>query len=317
MATPSIETVRGWRGRVMVDRDHNKIGEVVDIYLDSETDRPEWAVVRTGLFGMRSTFVPLAEAREVGDELQVPHQKSQVKQAPNIEPDGRLSAAEEAELYRHYGLDYDTVTLDNGAPADQTVAEAADQAGEPDRAEQVGATAPGVPEPASTASRGLADTGLDAEPATQAPETGSLGLDREPDPSLIEPGPGRRGARDELSGTAGGERVEPVGQDQLPVGEGMSRPFVYETPAQPAGGAGSRRRQPGQVRLRRYLVTEVVTETEAGQRHEVRVQSEPVSDDEVDAVRAAPDRQHEPIGQEPNGPEPNDWFRDESAPPRH
>jgi hypothetical protein len=69
------------------------------------------------------------------------------------------------------------------------------------------------------------------------------------------------------------------------------------------------------VRLRRYLVTEVVTETEAGQRHEVRVQSEPVSDAEVDAVRAAPDRPGEPIGQEP-GPESNDWFRDESD-PRH
>jgi hypothetical protein len=33
-ATPSIETARGWVGRVMVDRDSNKIGEVVDIYLD-------------------------------------------------------------------------------------------------------------------------------------------------------------------------------------------------------------------------------------------------------------------------------------------
>jgi hypothetical protein len=316
MATPSIETVRGWRGRVMVDRDSNKIGEVVDIYLDNETDRPEWAVVRTGLFGLRSTFVPLAEARGVGDELQVPHQRSQVKQAPNIEPDGQLSGEEETELYRHYGLDYDSVTLDNGAAADQTLAEAADQTDEPGGDEQVGATAPGVPEPASTATGGLADTGLDAEPGTQAPETGRLGLDREPDPSLIEPGPGRRGARDELSATAGGERVEPVGQDQLSVGEGMSRPFVYETPAQPAGGAGSRRRQPGQVRLRRYLVTEVVTETEAGQHHEVRVQSEPVSNAEVDAVRAAPDRQGEPTGQDPNGPEPNDWFSDERD-PRH
>ena len=69
------------------------------------------------------------------------------------------------------------------------------------------------------------------------------------------------------------------------------------------------------MRLRRYLVTEVVTETEAGQRHEVRVHSEPVSDAEVDAARAAPDRQDEPIGQEP-GPEPNDWFRDQSD-PRH
>jgi hypothetical protein len=274
MATPSIETVRGWRGRVMVDRDHNKIGEVVDIYLDNETDRPEWAVVRTGLFGLRSSFVPLAQAREAGDELQVPHQRSQVKQAPNIEPDGQLSAAEEAELYRHYGLDYDTVSLDSGAPAGQALAEAADQPHKPDRDEQVGATATGVPEPAGTATGGLADTGRDGEP------------------------------------------VEPAGHDRLPVGEGVSRPFVYETPGRPAGGAGPRRRQPGQVRLRRYLVTEVVTETEAGQRHEVRVQSEPVSDAEVDAVPAAPDRQDEPIGQDPNGPGPNDWFRDESD-PRH
>jgi hypothetical protein len=299
----------------MVDRDHNKIGEVVDIYLDNETDRPEWAVVRTGLFGLRSTFVPLAEAREVGDELQVPHQRLQVKQAPNIEPDGQLSAAEEAELYRHYGLDYDTVTLDSGAPAGQTLAEAAGQTHKPDRDEQAGATTTGVPEPASTATGGLADTGTDAEPGIPASESGSPGLDREPDSGLSESEPGRGDGRDGLSATGDGP-VEPVGQDRLPVGEGVSRPFVYETPGRSEGGAGPRQRQPGQVRLRRYLVTEVVTETEAGQRHEVRVHSEPVSDVEVDAVAMAPDRQGEPIDQEPNAPGHNDWFNDQSD-PRH
>ena len=308
MATPSIETARGWLGRVMVDRDSNKIGEVVDIYLDNETDRPEWAVVRTGLFGLRSTFVPLADAREVGDELQVPHQRLQVKQAPNIDPDGQLSEVEEAELYRHYGLDYDTVTLDSGAPAGQ--------ASEPEGSDQAAATATRIPKPASTATGGLADTGMDAEPGTSASDTGSPGLDREPDTSVIESEQGRHDARDELSATASGEPVEPAGQDRLPVGEGGSRPFVYETPGRPEGGAGPRRRQPGQVRLRRYLVTEVVTETEAGQRHEVRVHSEPVSDTEVDAVLTAPDRQDEPIGQDPNGLRHNDWFSDESD-PRH
>ena len=316
MPTPSIETAHGWLGRVMVDRDSNKIGEVVDIYLDNETDRPEWAVVRTGLFGLRSTFVPLADAREVGDELQVPHQRLQVKQAPNIDPDGHLSEAEEAELYRHYGLEYDTVTLDNGAPADQTLAEPAGQTDKPERTDQAGAPATRVPEPASTATGGLADPGMDAEPGTPASEAQGSGLDRQPDTSFIVSEQGRRDAGDELSATGGGEPVEPAGQDRLPGGEGVSRPFVYETPGRPEGGAGTRRRQPGQVRLRRYLVTEVVTETEAGQRHEVRVHSEPVSDAEVDAVRAAPDRQDEPIGQEPNGPDQNDWFTDESH-PRH
>jgi hypothetical protein len=311
MATPNIETARGWRGRVMVDRDHNKIGEVVDIYLDNETDRPEWAVVKTGLFGLRSTFVPLAEAREVGDELQVPHQRLQVKQAPNIDPDGQLSAAEEAELYRHYGLDYDTVTLDSGAPAGQTHT--------PESSDQAGATTTGVPEPASTATGGLADTGTDAQPRISASGSESLGLDREPDTSFMESQPDQGDARDGLAATGGEEPVAPVGHDRLPVGEGVSRPFVYETPGRseggaPEGGAGPRRRQPGQVRLRRYLVTEVVTETEAGQRHEVRVHSEPVPDAEVDAVLAAPDRQNQPIGQDPNGPGHNDWFSDQSDP---
>jgi hypothetical protein len=317
MTTPSIETARGWRGRVMVDRDSNKIGEVVDLYLDNETGRPEWAVVRTGLFGLRSTFVPLADAQEVGDELQVPHQRVQVKQAPNIEPDGQLSAAEEAELYRHYGLDYDTVTLDSGAPAGQTLPQAADQTDKPDRDEQAGATVAGVPAPASTATGGLADPGLDAAPGTPASEAEGSGLDRQPDTSPVEAEQGRGGAGDELSATAGGDKpVGPAGQDRLPVGEGVSRPFVYETPGRLEGGAGTRRRRPGQVRLRRYLVTEVVTETEAGQRHEVRVHSEPVSDAEVEAVPAAPDRPDEPISQDPNGPGRNDWFSDQSD-PRH
>ena len=137
-------------------------------------------------------------------------------------------------------------------------------------------------------------------------------MDRVPDATVPKPEQGRRGVYDALSATASGEPVEPAGQDQLPVGEGVSRPFVYQTPGQAEGGACIRRRQPGQVRLRRYLVTEVVTETEAGQRHEVRVHSESVSDAEVDAARAAPDRQDEPIGQDPNGPEPNDRFGDES-----
>jgi sporulation protein YlmC with PRC-barrel domain len=316
MPTPNIETARGWLGRVMVDRDGNSIGEVADIYLDTETGRPEWAVVRTGLFGMRSTFVPLAEAREVGDELQVPHRRVQVKEAPNVEPDGQLSEAEEAELYRHYGLDYDTVTLDNGAPAGQTRGGAAGEATKPERTDQAGATATHTPEPASTAAGGLVDIGISAQPRTPTPGAGSAGLDRAPDAGATESGQGRRDARDEPSASAGSEPVGPAGQDQFPVGEGVSRPFAYETPGRPEGGAGTRRRQPGQVRLRRYLVTEVVTDTEAGQRHEVRVQSEPVSDAEVDAVLPAPDRQGEPIGQEPTGPDRNDWFSDESD-PRH
>jgi hypothetical protein len=53
--------------------------------------------------------------------------------------------------------------------------------------------------------------------------------------------------------------------------------------------------------LRRYLVTEVVTETASGQRHEVRVEREPVSADEVDAVAATPGDAGEPVPGEGSG----------------
>src|SRR4028118_2323038 len=41
------------------DGKHGTVGEV---YLDDETGRPEWATVRTGLFGTKEAFVPLADA---------------------------------------------------------------------------------------------------------------------------------------------------------------------------------------------------------------------------------------------------------------
>jgi hypothetical protein len=106
-------------GRTMIDRDGKQLGEITDIYLDRETDRPEWGVVRTGLFGLRSSFVPLAKATGIEDDVQVPHPRTLVKDAPNIEADGQLSEAEEAELYRHYGLDYDSVAADSDQPADK------------------------------------------------------------------------------------------------------------------------------------------------------------------------------------------------------
>ena len=70
------------------------------------------------------------------------------------------------------------------------------------------------------------------------------------------------------------------------------------------------------MRLRRYLVTEVVTETESGQRHEVRVEREPINDDEVDAVTGAPGQAGQPVPGEETGPDENDWFRAEGDPRR-
>jgi uncharacterized protein (TIGR02271 family) len=107
MQMPDIDTVRGWQGATMVDRDGNKLGTVESIYVDDQTGQPEWALVNTGLFGTKSSFVPLAQASSSGDQVQVPYHKQLVKDAPRIDPDQHLSEAEEQELWRHYGLDDD------------------------------------------------------------------------------------------------------------------------------------------------------------------------------------------------------------------
>jgi uncharacterized protein (TIGR02271 family) len=94
----------------MLDREGNRIGSIDAIYLDDQTGQPEWALVNTGLFGTKSSFVPLAQATEAGDDVRVPYDKQLVKDAPRIDPDGHLSEAEERQLWRHYGLDYDRTT---------------------------------------------------------------------------------------------------------------------------------------------------------------------------------------------------------------
>jgi uncharacterized protein (TIGR02271 family) len=100
----------------MVDRDGDRIGSIDDIYVDDRTGQPEWALVNTGLFGTKSTFVPLAQAAERDDDVQVPYQKQLVNDAPGIEADQHLSEAEEQQLWRHYGLDYGADHAGTAAP---------------------------------------------------------------------------------------------------------------------------------------------------------------------------------------------------------
>jgi len=105
----TLEDVQTWRGLKMVDADGEKIGTIQEIFLDRHTGEPAWATVKTGLFGMRESFVPIRDAETTDDgEVRVPIRKQQVKDAPKVEAEGELSPEEERRLYEHYGRsDYD------------------------------------------------------------------------------------------------------------------------------------------------------------------------------------------------------------------
>jgi uncharacterized protein (TIGR02271 family) len=214
---PDIDTVRDWQGRAMVDRDGAKLGMIDAIYLDDDTGQPEWATVTTGLFGTRTTFVPLAQAQAMGDSVQVPYQKDQVKDAPSMEAEAQLSQDEEAELYRHYGLNYTEARSDSGLPA------------------------------------------------------GTSGQDIDP----------RDRDRDGVYGHV---------QDRA-VGRDTSGPTTDQamTRSEEELRVGTRAREAGRVRLRKYVITEQVTRTVPVQREEVRLEREPITDANIDAATSGPD----------------------------
>jgi PRC-barrel domain/Domain of unknown function (DUF2382) len=97
-----LDTILGWRGRIVRDRNGEEIGKIGDLYLDEETDRPAYAGVRTGLFGRRESIVPLEAVVERDGELIAPYDAEQVHDAPAIDPDEALDEAEQQRLARHY-----------------------------------------------------------------------------------------------------------------------------------------------------------------------------------------------------------------------
>jgi sporulation protein YlmC with PRC-barrel domain len=105
MSAIEKERMLRFRGEQLTDREGEKVGKLEEIYLDAESGEPEWALVNTGLFGSKRTFVPLAGASEADGQLRVPLENATVSGAPHVEPDGQLTKDEETELYRHYGIE--------------------------------------------------------------------------------------------------------------------------------------------------------------------------------------------------------------------
>jgi uncharacterized protein (TIGR02271 family) len=186
-----------------------KLGTVGEVYLDDETGRPEWATIRTGLFGTKESFVPLADADLSGSDLRLPYDKDKVKHAPQIDTDGHLSPTEEAELYRYYGT--------------------------------------------GTGTDARTETRTDAGTETRAgfADTATTGTDRA-----------------NAHGTVGHDTSGPTTDDAMTRSEEHLR-------------VGTERVEAGRARLRKYVVSENVTQTVPVAHEEIRVEREPVTDANV------------------------------------
>jgi uncharacterized protein (TIGR02271 family) len=101
------EQINTLTGRTLYDRDDSKIGEIGQVWED-RAGQPMWVSVKTGLFGLKESLVPLRDAGMRGDDVVVPLEKAQVKDAPNVDVshDEPLYREEVERLYQHYGMSW-------------------------------------------------------------------------------------------------------------------------------------------------------------------------------------------------------------------
>ncbi|MFD2674335.1 PRC-barrel domain-containing protein [Gulosibacter bifidus] len=151
-----------------------KIGRVGQVYLDDQTQEPNWVTVKTGIFGTKEYFVPLDLAERSERQIRVPYDKATVTSAPLTEIDQNLSPEEEDELYAYYqvpGRTADMAPADAAAPAlDNTEATPIDVAGDVDNATALNDPAAPIDEPMPTgdANDSGSYTGADASAADNA-----------------------------------------------------------------------------------------------------------------------------------------------------
>jgi hypothetical protein len=101
------ENLRDWRGLKIIDPDGDKIGDLEAVYVDTATDEPAFLTVRVGFIGRhRLAFVPATGATVLPDAVRVRYDKKLVNDAPTIDTDGELTAAEEPKVFAHYELPY-------------------------------------------------------------------------------------------------------------------------------------------------------------------------------------------------------------------
>jgi uncharacterized protein (TIGR02271 family) len=252
-------------GKTAVDNSGDKIGKIGQVYLDDRTGEPAWITVSTGLFGSKESFAPLDGAQVTGDDtVQVQVTKEQIKGAPNVDDDGHIGDNEQAELYRYYSQ----YGIGTGAYTDDLSGKATG-----------GTTTGNMPEtgyadPAVSGTRSYAQTdttatdttATDTTAGTTAGTTGTAGYTDE------SGGPGHdvSGPNTDSAMTRSEERLR-VGTENV---------------------------ESGRARLRKYVVTENVTQTVPVSREEVRLEREPITDENIGAATDGPaisEEEHEVI----------------------
>ena len=95
-----------YEGYKVYDNAGEKIGKVDDLFVD-ESDMEEYIGVKMGLFGTKSTLIPMDVVRvnERDRAIEVADSKDHVKDAPNFSDDDDITPDFERRIREHFGLE--------------------------------------------------------------------------------------------------------------------------------------------------------------------------------------------------------------------
>jgi hypothetical protein len=95
-----------YEGYKVYDNQGDKIGKVDDLFVD-ESDNEEYIGVKLGLFGTKSTLIPMDIVRvnEADKAIEVSDSKDHVQDAPTFGDDDEVTAEYEDRIRSHFGLE--------------------------------------------------------------------------------------------------------------------------------------------------------------------------------------------------------------------
>jgi uncharacterized protein (TIGR02271 family) len=112
------------RGRPVYGSDGSRLGEIEEIFVDDDTEQPEWFALGASFAGTKRVLVPVTGATSYEDGFRVPYSEEQVKATPDVDSD-EISQELETRLYSHYGLEYSERRSQSGLPEGGTPERAA------------------------------------------------------------------------------------------------------------------------------------------------------------------------------------------------
>lgn len=257
--------------------DGAKVGSIGQIFLDAQTGRPEWAAVRTGLFGTKEAFVPLRNAEWDGRAVHIAYDKDRVRSAPHVDPDSRgLAPDQQVELYTYYGFTESTSqpgttqpgTTQPGTPQPDTPQP--DTSGPPSSVGQPAGTqsAAAAPQRDERSADDLSPEG-EAEPVPAYDDEAAAPVEAAPDQRSAASSP-------EAGSSTHTETVADVG-----AADAGDSSDGYLTRSEERLDVAVQRVPTERVRLHKQVVTEQETVTVTIRREELRIERVPVSAEEA------------------------------------